>query len=74
MKSEINPTFGKIRKPDKKVFSFFIIAFPTILIIVLALLLPASEFWWAAFLYIAIAVYQFLMLKQFLDNYYDILE
>lgn len=70
MKSKTNLKSVKARKPDKKVFSFFILAFPTILIVILATLLPA-ELWWATFLYIVIAVYQFLMLKQFLDNYYE---
>ena len=55
----------KPKEVDKKVFSFFVLAFPTILIVIFSLLAP--KLWWAN---IILAVYQFIMLKQFLDNYY----
>ncbi len=53
------------REVDKKVFSFFVLAFPTILIVIFSMLAPAL--WWAN---IFLAIYQFILLKQFLDNYY----
>ena len=55
-------------KLDKKVLSFFLIAFPTLLIIAMAMLAPGT--WWA---WILLAIYQFVMLKQFLDDYYKVL-
>jgi len=56
------------KKPDSKVLSFFLIAFPTLLIIALQQLTPSA--WWASVL---IAIYQFIMLKQFLDKYYEVM-
>lgn len=57
------------KKVDKKILTFFLIAFPTLLIIALLMLNPKT--WWATIL---IAFYQFILLKQFLDNYYEVLE
>jgi len=57
------------KRVDKKILTFFLIAFPTILIIAIGLLTPTA--WWAQ---IALAVYQFILLKQFLDNYYEVIE
>lgn len=54
------------KEVDKKVFSFFVLAFPTILIVIFSMLDP--NLWWAN---IFLAIYQFIMLKQFLDNYYQ---
>jgi len=51
-----------------KVLTFFLLAFPTLLIIMMAQLAPQT--WWA---WILIAVYQFVMLKQFLDKYYEVM-
>ena len=59
----------KEKRVDKKILTFFLIAFPTLLIISLGYLVPNT--WWAQ---IAIAVYQFILLKQFLDNYYEVIE
>ena len=56
------------KHPDKKVFSFFVLAFPTILIVCFGLLLPNTS--WVALIKILLAMYQFVMLKQFLDDYY----
>jgi hypothetical protein len=53
---------------NKKVLTFFLIGFPTILIIALLMLIPDT--WWASIL---LAFYQFVLLKQFLDNYYEVL-
>ncbi len=53
------------KEVDKKVFSFFVLAFPTILIIIFSMIAPSL--WWANIL---LGLYQFIMLKQFLDNYY----
>jgi len=58
----------KQQKVDKKILTFFLIAFPTLLIIALAMLTNA---WWAQIL---LALYQFILLKQFLDNYYEVLD
>ena len=55
---------------DKSVLTFFLIAFPTILIIIVGLM--ASKLGWV--IQIALAIYQFLVLKQFVDNYYDLME
>lgn len=51
-----------------KVLTFFLLAFPTLLIIALAQLAPGT--WWALLL---LAIYQFIMLKQFLDRYYEVM-
>jgi len=59
----------KSKEVDKKVFTFFVLAFPTILIVILGMIKP--ELWWANIL---LAVFQFVMLKQVLDNYYKIWE
>jgi len=58
----------KQTKVDKKILTFFLIAFPTLLIIALGML---SNAWWAQIL---LAFYQFILLKQFLDNYYEVLD
>ena len=57
------------KKVDKKILTFFLIAFPTILIIALSMINPTT--WWAQS---ALAIYQFILLKQFLDNYYEVLD
>lgn len=58
------------RKPlNKKVLTFFLIAFPTVVIVALSMLVEGS--WWAQIL---LAIYQFITLKQFIDSYYDVLE
>jgi len=59
----------KPKKVDKKMLTFFLIAFPTLLVIALGML--NQNTWWAQVL---IAFYQFILLKQFLDNYYEVLE
>jgi len=59
----------EIKKVDKKMLTFFLIAFPTILVIALGMLSAGT--WWAQIL---LAFYQFVLLKQFLDNYYEVLE
>ena len=60
---------NKHKKVDKKMLTFFLIAFPTILVIALGMLSPGA--WWAQVL---LAFYQFVLLKQFLDNYYEVLD
>lgn len=56
----------RLDKDEKsKVLSFFLLGFPTVLIIALGMLAPSV--WWASIL---IAIYQFIMLKQFLDKHY----
>lgn len=59
----------KKQKVDKKMLTFFLIASPTIIIIILGML--NQDTWWAQ---IALAFYQFVLLKQYLDNYYEVLE
>ena len=56
------------KKVDKKILTFFLIAFPTLLIIALSILYPGT---WLV--QILIAFYQFVLLKQYLDNYYEVL-
>ena len=60
----------KLQKQEEKskVLTFFILSFPTILIIALAMLAPGT--WWA---WIVVAIYQFIVLKQFLDKYYEVM-
>jgi len=60
---------NKPKRVDKKILTFFLIAFPTLIIIALGMLNPSV--WWAQ---IILAFYQFILLKQFLDNYYEVLE
>lgn len=55
------------KRPNKKVLSFFTLAFPTIIIFSIGMLEPSA--WWASLL---LAFYQFVMLKQFLDSYYEV--
>jgi len=59
----------KQKKVDKKILTFFLISFPTLLIIALSMITPSA--WWAQIL---LAFYQFVLLKQFLDNYYEAIE
>lgn len=57
------------KKPDPRVRTFFILAFPTVMIIALAMIVP-EETWWA---WILLAVWQFIMLKNFVDSYHEVL-
>lgn len=52
----------------KKLFSFFMLSFPTFLIVLVGMLFP--EIWLAP---LALAIYQFILLKQFLDDYYKVI-
>ena len=61
----------KPNKPDPKVRSFFILAFPTLLVVILAMFFTVDVK--VAIMMIAIAIYQFLMLKQFVDQYHEVL-
>ena len=55
---------------DKSVLTFFLISFPTLLIIIVGFMSGS----WNWIVQVAIAIYQFLILKQFIDNYYDLME
>lgn len=55
------------KEVDRKVFTFFILAIPTALIIMLSNLI-GEKTWWAQIL---LAAYQFILLKQFLDSFYE---
>ena len=55
-----------IKKKDRKTSSFFLIALPTL---VIAMLNDSTVTIWAV--KIVLAIYQFIMLKQFLDDYYE---
>jgi len=55
----------KAKPVDRKVFSFFMIMFPSVLVVAIAMLAPLL--WWAE---IGLVVYQSIVLKQFLDQYY----
>jgi len=53
---------------DKKVFTFFIMAFPTLFIIALGRL--GTEF--SILMYqVVLAFFQFVLIRQFLNSYYD---
>jgi len=65
MKKEVK----RPQKVDKKILTFFLISFPTLIIIALGMLSPTA--WWAQIL---MAFYQFILLKQFLDNYYEVFD
>jgi hypothetical protein len=54
---------------NKKVLTFFMIAFPTVLIVALSYL--SKDAWWGQIL---LAIYQFIILQQFVENYYEVLE
>jgi len=61
----------RVKEEDKtKVLSFFMMGFPTILIVGIAMLTSVTETWWVMVL---LAVYQFLLMKQFIDKYYEVL-
>ncbi len=55
----------KPKETDRKVLSFFLIMFPTVIIVSMGMLNPIG------WIMIVLAIYQSIMLKQFLDNYYD---
>jgi|TARA_R100000093_G_C1927037_1_gene67481 hypothetical protein len=57
------------QKPvDRKVLSFFILGFP-IIVLVLIMMLPE----WRFAQVIALTFYELVLLKQFMDNYYEVL-
>ncbi len=58
----------KEKQVDKNILTFFLIAFPTLMIIAMSMLIKNS---WP--FQILFAIYQFILLKQFLDNYYEVL-
>jgi hypothetical protein len=65
----VNKKKKKLRPEERsKALSFFLLAFPTVIILVLNMMIPQS--WWAQIL---IAVYQFIILKQFIDRHYDLI-
>ena len=55
---------------DKSVLSFFLIAFPTVVIILVGII--GGKWFWL--IQIVLAVYQLVTLKQFIDSYYDVME
>jgi len=59
----------RTKEVDKPVFSFLLIGFPTFLIIFLGVFLQEGTLW----VQILVACYQFIILKQFIDQYYKIL-
>jgi hypothetical protein len=64
-----NKEKGRERKQvDKKVLSFFLLAFPTLIIIILGMFIEPGKSWWVQ---VILALYQFILLRQFLDNYYE---
>ena len=64
-----NESDKKSKGVDKKVLSFFMLGFPTVIIIVLNLLVQGYVIW----IQLVVAIYQFVLLKQFIDNYYKLL-
>jgi len=57
----------KRKESDKQVLSFFMIGFPTVLIILTGLFMDGMV---NSLIQIALAVYQFILIKQFLNSYY----
>ncbi len=55
-------------QPSKKVLAFFVIMFPSLLIVSMGMLSIASKVWWVL---LGLFVYQSIVLKQFLDSYYE---
>ena len=55
---------------DKGVLSFFLLSFPTFLIILVGMM--EGTYYWL--IQIALAIYQLVTLKQFIDSYYDVME
>ena len=58
-----------VEKDRKKIVSFFLLGFPTLLIVILGMI--QTEGWGIIGVSILLAFYQFANLKQFLDHYYD---
>ena len=53
---------------NKKVLSFFMLGFPTVIIIALG-----GATIWAYIVQMLLAIYQFILIKQFLDDYYEVI-
>lgn len=57
------------QEEKSKVFTFLTLGFPTLLIVGIAMLTTIAETWWVV---LGLAVYQFLLMKQFIDRYYEV--
>lgn len=68
MENKINKNNKETNKEiNRGVLSFFMLAFPTVLIVCLSMLTEKS--WW---IQILLAIFQFIMLKHFIDSYYEV--
>ena len=67
MKEKTNPRVQK----DPKVRSFFILAFPSVVVIILAMWFTVDVK--TSVVMMILAIYQFLLLKQFVDQYHEVL-
>ncbi len=56
----------KQKQVNKKILSFFMLAFPTVIIVLIGLFMP-NPVW----VQVVLAFYQFVLMKQFLDTYYE---
>jgi len=53
---------------NRKVLSFFMLGFPTLIIIAVG-----NATIWLSGIQILLALYQFILIKQFLDDYYEVM-
>jgi len=60
----------KLKQVDRKVLSFFILAVPTLLIAIVGMLTQSIL---GAIIMLVLAIFQFVMLRQLLDNYYELM-
>ena len=67
MGNKINHNNKTNKEINRGVLSFFMLGFPTVIIICLSMLIENS--WWVQIL---LAIFQFIMLKQFMDSYYEV--
>lgn len=59
------------KKTDPKVRTFFLLSFPSVVITTVAMLFPVDVK--TAIIMMMLMVYQFLMLKQFVDQYHEVM-
>ena len=62
---------NKPKKADPKVRTFFLLAFPSLLVVALAMLFEVDIK--VAVIMVMLVIYQFLMLKQFVDQYHEVM-
>lgn len=61
----------EMSKEEKKIMgTSFILLFPALIICILAIVFIPATLWWISLVIIALAIYHFLMLKRFVEDYY----